>query len=154
MPPPHSRSSSSTTRVSTMASPLHMTHYSPLFTLGLLSDRTTLASFPLRSPSAITQFRKASLPASILMTVPSCSSHTISPDNLIDDGSSVFDSTPHYAMQNSDPRDAVELRSFLSLDLAETHSMRSAKPRRPKLPGPTRSTWFGDRKVVVSTGAS
>jgi len=137
-----------------MASPLHMTHYSPLFTLGLLSDRTTPASFPHYSPSAIAQSPKASLPTSILTIVPSCSSHTISPDNLRDDLSSVFDSTFYYAVQNSGSCDAVELRSFLSLDLAETRSMRSVKPHRPELPGQTRSTWLGDRKVVTSTDAS
>jgi hypothetical protein len=78
--------------------------YSPFFTSGFLSE-------PLSSPDPFLGPRRGSLP-------------TDSPPTLSTDESSAF----YFTLQPQ--RDESEFRSFLSLDLAESQSLRSASLRR------------------------
>ncbi|KAI0039052.1 hypothetical protein FA95DRAFT_1684423 [Auriscalpium vulgare] len=117
-----------------------MAHYSVLFTLGLglLAERgspTTARPSPTASsPSSsfFSKLRKGSLPAASLS--PATNSYTFAIE--------VAESSPP-AIEFSDPfassasgessprqRSAPEFRSFLSLDLAESQSVRSAKHAR------------------------
>ncbi|KAF8075017.1 hypothetical protein FPV67DRAFT_1475745 [Lyophyllum atratum] len=90
--------------------------YSPFFTSGLLSEPTQYSPSSSRSASPEPPLgpRRGSLPTdSTSLRTPSSA-----------DGSSAF----YFTLQPK--RDTSEYRSFLSLDLAESNSMRSASLRR------------------------
>ncbi|KAA1475543.1 hypothetical protein DENSPDRAFT_853060 [Dentipellis sp. KUC8613] len=111
-----------------------MAHYSSLFTWGLLSERATPSPPPTStSPKLFSKFRKTSLPSASLCESAS-SMYTLDPadDNDNDDAEDLpppeWNSAFFFSVR--DGRGSAELRSFLSLDLAESQSMRSAKHRR------------------------
>ncbi|GLB41767.1 hypothetical protein LshimejAT787_1003670 [Lyophyllum shimeji] len=90
--------------------------YSPFFTSGLLSEHTHYSPCSSRSPSP------APSPGPRRGSLPTDSTSVRTPSST--DGSSAF----YFTLQPK--RDTSEYRSFLSLDLAESASLRSASLKR------------------------
>ncbi|KAH8103841.1 hypothetical protein BXZ70DRAFT_1005403 [Cristinia sonorae] len=106
--------------------------YSPLFTSGLMSDHP-------RTPSPPRKVRRTkhhdSLPVTVKSSTSSYYPATRSPESTISQGF-MFTLAPHRRLLDED-------RSFLSLDLAESQSMRSMSLRRKDTVTTKSSTFFG-----------
>ncbi|TFY58164.1 hypothetical protein EVG20_g8258 [Dentipellis fragilis] len=105
---------------------IEMAHYSSLFTWGLLSERATPS--PPTSPKLFSKFRKTSLPSASIHESASAMYTLDSEADAEDLPPPEWNSAFFFSVR--DGRGSAELRSFLSLDLAESQSMRSAKHRR------------------------
>lgn len=101
--------------------------YSPFFTSGLLSESFDSSSSSTTGSQYIDYRRRGSLP-------DVASGHAASPPKAADQSAFYFTLQPK--------RDANEFRSFLSLDLAESQSLRSGSEKQ-RISSTTASFWSG-----------